>query len=94
LEEFTTGNPNNYSHWNDPGYDSLIARAGSESDADGRGDHLLAAENRVMNAAPISPLYYNVKNWLMRPEVRGWQENPLWTRDYTRLWLDRRSKTP
>jgi len=47
-----------------------------------------------MNAAPISPLYYNDKNWLMQPEVRGWRENPLWTRDYLRLWLDHRAKHP
>jgi len=85
LEEFSSSNPNNYSHWSE---------AETEGDPEARADRLLAAENRLMNAAPISPLYYNDKNWLMQPEVRGWRENPLWTRDYLRLWLDHRAKHP
>jgi oligopeptide transport system substrate-binding protein len=94
LEELTTGNPNNYSHWSDAGYDSLVAQAEADPVPDSRATRLLAAENRALNAAAIAPLYFNVKNWLMRTEVRGWRENPLWTRDYPPLWLDRRAKIP
>ena len=94
LEEFTTGQPTNYSHWSDPAYDRLIAAAEATTSSEERARGLLEAENRLMDAAPVAPLYYNVKNWLMRPEVRGWQENPLWVRDYPRLWLDRRAKRP
>jgi hypothetical protein len=28
------------------------------------------------------PLYFNAKNFLLRPTVRGWQEDSLWTRFY------------
>jgi len=94
LEEFTTGQPTNYSHWSDPAFDRLIAAAEATTSSEERARGLLEAENRLMDAAPVAPLYYNVKNWLMRPEVRGWQENPLWVRDYPRLWLDRRAKRP
>jgi len=94
LEEFTTGHPTNYSHWSDPEFDRLIAAAETDTDAEQRDNDLLAAETLLMNAAPVAPLYYNAKNWLMRTEIRGWQENPLWVRDYPRLWLDRRSKKP
>ncbi len=94
LEEFTTGQPTNYSHWSDPTYDRLIAEAEMATSPEERATRLLAAESRLMDSAPVAPLYYNVKNWLMRTEVKGWEENPLWVRDYSRLWLDRRPKHP
>jgi oligopeptide transport system substrate-binding protein len=94
LEEFTTGQPTNYSHWSDPAYDRLVAAAEAATSAEERVSRLLAAESRLMEAAPVAPLYYNAKNWLMRPEVKGWEENPLWVRDYRGLGLDRRPPSP
>ena len=49
---------------------------------------LRAAETRLLTAAPLTPLYFNTKIWLMSPRVRGWQEDGLWTNSYHQLSLD------
>jgi hypothetical protein len=33
------------------------------------------------------PLYFNAKNFLLRPDVGGWQEDALWTRFYKNVGL-------
>jgi hypothetical protein len=32
-------------------------------------------------------VYFNTRNWLMSPRVRGWQDDPLWTRLYNEIYL-------
>lgn len=79
LARFTTGNANNYSHWSDAEYDRLVAQGGAAQGA---------AETRLLAALPVIPLYFNTKNFLLRPTVRGWQEDALWTRYYDHVSLD------
>jgi len=78
LERLTTGNPNNYPRWSDAGYDHLV-NAG----------RLAEAESRLLEALPVIPLYFNAKNFLLRPTVRGWKEDALWTRYYDHVSLAR-----
>lgn len=76
LERLTTGNANNYPRWHDAGYDHLVATG-----------QLAAAETRLLDALPVIPLYFNTKNFLLRPTVRGWKEDALWTRYYDNVSL-------
>jgi len=76
LERFTTGNPGNYPHWSDATYDRLIT-----------GGSLPAAEKLLLDAMPVIPLYFNAKNFLLRPAVQGWREDALWTRYYENVSL-------
>jgi oligopeptide transport system substrate-binding protein len=78
LERFTTENANNYPHWSDAEYDQFVAKSGPD---------LAKAETRLLEALPVIPLYFNTKNFLLRPAVRGWKEDPLWTRYYDHLSL-------
>lgn len=78
LARFTTGHPDNFSGWHDPGYDALVATGGPA---------LAPAETRLLDALPVIPLYFNTKNFLLRPTVRGWQEDALWTRYYDNVSL-------
>lgn len=87
LRTFVSDSPDNYSHWNDFLYDGLV-EAAAIAEGSRRDDLMMAAETRLMILAPISPLYYNEKIWLMRPKVRGWMENEMWTRYYPGLWID------
>lgn len=89
LQTFTSDSPDNYSHWNDNLYDGLVGAAALAPDTARRDALLAAAETRLMTLVPISPLYFNEKNWLMKPYVRGWMENEMWTRYYPGLWIDR-----
>jgi len=82
LGELTTGAPGNYPHWSDARYDSLITAATESPDLAQQRAFLLSAETRLLEESPVTPLYFNARNWLMSPRVRGWQDDALWTRFY------------
>ncbi|MBP6508023.1 MAG: peptide ABC transporter substrate-binding protein, partial [Opitutaceae bacterium] len=63
-------------------YDALLARANLAADANARLALLAQAEARLTEACPVAPLYFNAKNFLLRPGVQGWREDALWTRFY------------
>ena len=87
LGDFTTGSPANYPHWSDARYDELITRAAHTPDAALQAGRLREAEARLLAECPLAPLYFNATNWLMRPAVRGWHQDPLWTRFYQDVYL-------
>jgi oligopeptide transport system substrate-binding protein len=78
LERLTTASANNYPRWRDGDFDRLVAA----------GD-LPQAETRLLDALPVIPLYFNTKNFLLRPTVRGWKEDALWTRYYDDVSLQK-----
>ena len=82
LQDFTTAAPGNYPHWSDAQYDAAMSDAVLASDALTRANHLVRAEARLNEECPLTPLYFNAKNWLMSSRVRGWQHDALWTRFY------------
>ena len=65
----------NYSDYNDPGYDALLAQADHEPDAGRRAQILVRAEQRILDAAALAPLYYSVSRNLVSPRVTGWIDN-------------------
>ena len=87
LDDFTTGSPGNYPHWSDARYDELIARAARTPDAVLQSERLREAGTRLLEKCPLTPLYFNATNWLMRPNVRGWHQDALWTRFYHDVYL-------
>ena len=82
LADFATGAPRNFPQWSDPGFDARLAAAARTGDAAQRLALLADAEARITEECPVVPLYFNTKNFLLRPAVRGWQEDALWTRFY------------
>lgn len=87
LGDFLTGSPGNYPHWSDARYDELVARAARTPEAALRAGRLREAEARLLEECPLAPLYFNATNWLMRPAVRGWHQDALWTRFYQDVYL-------
>lgn len=88
LEDFTTGSPNNYPQWSDAVFDGLVSQAAAASDPAEIKRLLRAAESRLLIEAPLAPVYFNSKNWVMGTYVHGWHEDALWTRYYVDLWMD------
>ncbi len=82
LGGFVTGSPDNYPQWSDPAYDALLQRLVTTAAPADRARLQLEAAQHLILSAPIAPLYYNTKIWLMSPRLRGWQEDGLWTRNY------------
>ena len=81
LAPFRSTASDNYAHWRDESFDAALA-AGTQDPS-----RLVDAEARLLRSAAITPLYFNAKNWLMSPRVRGWQEDGLWARSYPQLSL-------
>ena len=88
LGDFATGAPENYPHWSDPAFDAALASARPLADPAQRTATLRLAEERLLAEAPLTPLYFNTKIWLMSPRIRGWQEDGLWSRSYQQVFLE------
>lgn len=69
--------PVNGTGWADPEYDRLLREAAETTDAAARARLLAAAEARALQAAPLMPLYFYVSKKLVKPYVRGIEDNPL-----------------
>lgn len=82
LADFTSAAPGNYPQWSDARFDALVIAATRAADPAERAQLLRAAESRLLEQCPLTPLYFNAVNWLMAPHVRGWQPDALWTRFY------------
>lgn len=82
LENFVSDAPNNFPHWDSPEFDRDVAHLSSIEATD---RNLRAIEQRLLDDAVVAPIYFNVHNWLMTTKVRGWREDPLWTRFYLNL---------
>lgn len=84
LGDFVSQAPENYPHWSHSGFDAAFARAVSQASTPA----LLEAERLLLQSAPVAPVYFNTKIWLMSARVRGWQEDGLWSRCYQSVTLD------
>ena len=87
LGDFVTDAAENYPHWSDAIFDGTLSRASTLA-GDPRAAALQAAEEQLLRSAPVTPVYFNTKIWLMSPRVRGWQEDGLWSRCYHNVYLD------
>nr|MCU0792089.1 peptide ABC transporter substrate-binding protein [Opitutaceae bacterium] len=72
LNLFISGSANNHTGWNDPTYDQLLYAAARTPDQATRFDLLRQAETRLLDAAPILPLFVNTHVYLVHPAVQGW----------------------
>jgi oligopeptide transport system substrate-binding protein len=76
LEPFTTGNALNAVGYADAGFDALVATAASSIGPDR--DHALhAAEQRLLDAHALIPLFHYSSKHLVSPEVCGYRAHPL-----------------
>ena len=77
LNLFTGDNPSNVSGYQSKTYDSLMQRAAAQVDMGRRRLFLEEAERALLADHPVVPLYFYVSKHLVRPEVRGWDDNVL-----------------
>jgi oligopeptide transport system substrate-binding protein len=74
LQLFATDSPLNYSFWSDREFDELMQRADLAAGAP-RLALLQQAEQRLLDEQVIVPLYYYVSRHLVKPDVRGFEDN-------------------
>jgi oligopeptide transport system substrate-binding protein len=70
-------NPVNGTGWADAEYDRLLQKAAASPDHARRMSLLADAEARMMEQAPLMPLYFYVSKKLVKPYVQGIEDNPL-----------------
>lgn len=69
--------PMNYSRYQNPAYDELVARANRELDMEIRASMLAEAEQMMIDDMPIIPIVFYINRALVNPNVTGWEDNVL-----------------
>lgn len=82
LDMWRMGSGNNQTGWSDPAYDALCDRANTLLDADERAQVLASAERLLLEAAPIVPIYFNTRIYLLDAAVKGWSPTSMDHVDY------------
>jgi oligopeptide transport system substrate-binding protein len=89
LHMWTKGNGNNNTGWHSPQYETLLSKAAQQAEPAARLATLREAESLMMNAYPILPMSWYSRNYLLRPEVKGWFPLLLDNHPYTSIRLER-----
>jgi oligopeptide transport system substrate-binding protein len=77
LGLFVTGGGNNWTNWSNQEYDQLIAQTEQTTDAQVRFGLFQRAEALLLEAAPITPLAFGARTYLVHPAVKHWEPSPL-----------------
>jgi oligopeptide transport system substrate-binding protein len=88
LEMMITNGGNNQTGWSHAEYDRLIAAANAAASPAKRFAAYQRCEEILAVECPIAPIYYYVRNNLVRPEVKGWYGNLLDMHTLKGVYLD------
>jgi oligopeptide transport system substrate-binding protein len=77
LGLFTGGGAYNWTGWSDAAYDQLLREAAGNVTAKARLELFQRAEARLLESAPIAPLFFGAQTYLIDPAVKGWSPAPL-----------------
>lgn len=72
LDLMTTDSGNNLTGWSNAEYDRLIQLSRATADNAQRYESFQRCEEILAAEAPLLPIYTYVRNYLVRPEVKGW----------------------
>jgi oligopeptide transport system substrate-binding protein len=72
LTMWTKGNGNNNTGWHSKRFESMLKDAAQKADPAERFRLLAEAEKLLMEERPILPVSWYSRNYLHRPEVKGW----------------------
>lgn len=72
LLMWTKGNGNNNTGWSSATFEQLLNEAAHQPDPSERLNKFKQAERLLMNEQPIIPMAWQARNYLQRPELKGW----------------------
>ncbi len=81
-------NGNNHTNWHDPRYDALLAEAARETNPEARHALFQEAEEILIDALPVIPIYFYVTSRLIHPSVKGWYPSILDNHPYQAVRLE------
>lgn len=85
---WTQGNGNNNTGWHSEKFESLLHEAAQQADPAQRLARFAQAEKLLMEEAPIAPFAFQSRNYLHRPEVKGWHPLLLDNHPYSAVRLE------
>lgn len=88
LLMWTKGNGNNNTGWGSEAYEKLLDEAAHQSDNTRRLEIFRQAERLLMEEQPIIPTAFYSRNYLHRPEVKGWYPLLLDNHPYKSIRLE------
>ena len=77
LGIFRSGGGNNWTGWVSPAYDALLDGTDQTADAARRLELFQQAEALLLQEAPVTPLVFGSRTYLIHPAVKGWEPSPL-----------------
>ena len=77
LEIYRTGNGQNWTGWGNPEYDALLNEAAATPDPQKRLAIFQRAEALLLSLAPVAPVAYRARTYLIHPAVKNWEPAPL-----------------
>ena len=77
LEIMRTGNGNNRTGWSDPAFDQRIRIALTPETSEAHYAALYEAEEILLQAMPLAPIYFYVNNYMLHPAVQNWHPKLL-----------------
>ena len=87
LGLFITGGGNNWTGWSSPAYDGLLAQAARTASPAARFALLRQAEALLLAEAPIAPVVFGARTYLLHPAVKHWAPSPVGLHRYQLIEL-------
>ncbi len=87
LDLFLGGGGNNWTGWASADYDRLIHDAATTADPAARRALFQQAEALLLEQSPITPVFFGVRAYLIKPHVRGWEPALLGFHQYKKVYL-------
>lgn len=87
LEVFLKDSGSNWTGWGDAAYDRALAEAATTPDQARRFELFQQAETVLLDQAPIIPLIFGARNYLIHPSVKGWEPTPVGINQYKKVYL-------
>lgn len=88
LELFLKDGGNNWTGWGNADYDQLIHEAANTLNPAERLERFQQAETLLLEAAPITPIYFGARVYAIHPAVKNWQPALLGFHRYQLVQLD------
>jgi oligopeptide transport system substrate-binding protein len=85
LDLFVSGGGNNWTGWTNPDYDHLVAQAAATADAAARRELFQQAEALLLEQAPVAPVFFGTRAYLIHPAVKGWEPSLLGLHQYKKV---------
>lgn len=87
LEVFLKDSGSNWTGWGDARYDEALADAARKADQAQRFESFQKAEAVLLDQAPIIPLIFGARNYLIHSSVKGWEPAPVGINQYKKVYL-------